>query len=75
MKKMTKIAKGILKSSKTKLRVYDKSLKSKTYERKISFKNCRKLFESIKQKEKSQYYLEMILHDKDNITKNLANYK
>ena len=33
----------------------------------IRYKNYRKLFESIKQTAKSQYYSEMILHYKDNI--------
>ena len=68
------ITKGILKSSKTKQRLYDKFLKSKTYEHEISYRNYRKLFESIKQRAKSQYYSKMILHYKDNI-KNLANYE
>ena len=35
----------------------------------LSYKNYRKLFESIKQRAKSQYYLKMILHYKDNIKK------
>ena len=61
------IIKGILKSSKTKQRRYDKFWKSKTYEHEISYKNSRKLFESIKQRAKSQYYSKMILHYKDNI--------
>ena len=39
------ITKGIIKSSKTKQRLYDKFLKSKTYERERSYKNYRKLFE------------------------------
>ena len=63
------IIKGILKSSKTKQRRYDKFWKSKTYEHEISYKNSRKLFESIKQRAKSQYYSKMILHYKDNIKK------
>ena len=50
------IRKGILKFSKTKQRLYDKFLKSKSYEHEISYKNYRKLFESIKQTAKSQYY-------------------
>ena len=61
--------KGILKSSKTKQRLYDKFLKSKTYEHEISYKNYRKLFESIKQRAKSQYYSKMILYYKDNMKK------
>ena len=60
------ITKGILKSSKTKQRLYYKCLKSKTYEHEIRYKNYRKLFESIKQRAKSQYYSKMILHYKDN---------
>ena len=63
------ITKGILKSSKTKQRLYDKFLKSTSYKHEISYKNCRILFESIKQTTKSQYYLKMILHYKDNIKK------
>ena len=54
------IAKGILKSSKTK--------------HEINHKNYPKLFESIKQRAKSTYYSKIIFHYKDNI-KNLANYK
>ena len=50
------------------------NLKSKTYEHEISYKNYGKLFESIKQRAKWQYYSEMILHYKDNI-KSLANYE
>ena len=49
--------------------MYDKFLKSKTYEHGISYKSYRKLFESIKQRAKSQYYSKMILHYKDNIKK------
>ena len=49
------ITKGILKSSKTKRRLCDRFLKSKTYEHEISYKNYRKLFESIKPRAKSQY--------------------
>ena len=64
------ITKGILKSSKTKQRLYDKFLKSKSYEHEISYK----LFDSIKQRAESQYYSKMILHYKDN-KKNLANYE
>ena len=58
------ITKRILKFSKTKQRLYDKLLKSKTYEHEISYKNYHKLFESIKQRAKSQYYSKMILHTK-----------
>ena len=50
------------------------NLKSKTYEHEISYKNYGKLFESIKQRAKWQYYSKMILHYKDN-KKNLANYE
>ena len=67
--KNRKITKGILKSSKTKQTLYDKFLKSKTYEHEMSYKNYRKLFESIKQSAKSQYYSKMLLHYKDNIKK------
>ena len=56
------ITKGVLKSSKTKQRHYDKFLQSKTYEHEISYKKYRKLFELIKQNAKSQYYSKMILH-------------
>ena len=41
----------------------------------LSYKNYLKLFESIKQSAKSQYYLKMILHYKDNIKKNMANHE
>ena len=52
------ITKAILKSSKTKQRLYDKFLTSKTYE-------------SIKQRAKSQYYSKMLHHYKDNMKKTL----
>ena len=68
------LTKGIIKSSKRKQRLYDKFLKLKTYDHQISYKNYRKLLESIKQRAKSQYYSKMILHYQDNI-KNLANYE
>ena len=51
--KTTSTKKGILKSSKTKQRLYYKCFKSKTYEREISCKNYSKLFESIKQSTKA----------------------
>ena len=54
------ITNGILKSSKTKQRLYDKFLKSKTFEHEISYKNYSKLFELIKRRAKSQYYSKMI---------------
>ena len=63
------ITKGILESSKIKQRVYDRFLKSKIYEHEISYKNYCKLFESIKQRAKSQYYSKMILYYKGNIKK------
>ena len=62
------ITKGILKSSKTKQRLYDKFLKSKSYEHQIK-KNYPKLFESIKQTTKSQYYSNLMLYYKDNVKK------
>ena len=61
------ITKGILKSSKTKQRLYDKCWKLKAYQHEISYKNSGKLFQSIKQRVNSQYYSKMILHYKDNI--------
>ena len=67
------ITKEILKSLKTKKRLYDIFLKSKSYEHEISYKKYRKLFESIKKTAKLQYYSKMTLHYKNNI-KNLANY-
>ena len=63
------IKKVILKSSKAKQRLYDEFLRSITYEHQISYKNYRKLFESIKQRAKLQYYSKMILHYKNNIKK------
>ena len=47
--------------------LYHKVLKSKIYEHAVSYKNYSKLFESIKQRVKSQYYSKMILHYKDKI--------
>ena len=63
------ITKGILKSSKTKQMLYNKFFNSKTYVYEISYKNYSKLFESIKQTAKSQYYSKMIPHYQDNIKK------
>ena len=56
------IAKLILKFLKAGQKLYDKFLKSKSHEHEISYQNYRKLFESIKQTAKLQYYSEMILH-------------
>ena len=63
------ITKGFLKSSKTKQRLIDIFLKSKSYEHAMSYKNWSKFFESIKKTAKSKYYSKMILHYKDNIKK------
>ena len=63
------MTKGIKKSSKTKQSLYDKFIKSKTYEHDTSYKNYHKLFESIKQIAKSQYYSKIMLYYKDNINK------
>ena len=56
------IAKLILKFLKAGQKLYDKFLKSKSHEHEISYQNYHKLFESIKQTAKLQYYSEMILH-------------
>ena len=53
----------------------DEFLSQKILEHEISYKNYRKLFESIKQRAKSPYYAKMILHYKSNIQKNLVNYR
>ena len=63
------ITKGILKSSKTKQMLYNKFFNSKTYVYEISYKNYSKLFESIKQTAKLQYFSKMIPHYQDNIKK------
>ena len=63
------ITKGTLGSLKAKQKLYDKFLKSKTCELDISYKNYRKLSESIKQRAKSQGYSKMLLHHKDNTKK------
>ena len=49
--------------------LYHKVLKSKIYEHAVSYKNYSKLFESIKQRVKSQYYSKIILHYKDKMKK------
>ena len=49
--------------------LYHKVLKSKIYEHAVSYKDYSKLFESIKQRVKSQYYSKMILHYKDKMKK------
>ena len=49
------VLKGILKSSKTKQRLYDKFFESKTYEHEIIYKNYHKLFQSTEESAKSQY--------------------
>ena len=67
------MTKEILKSSKTRQRLYDKFSKSRTYEDEINYKNYFKLFESIQQRAKLRYYSKMILHYKDNIQKNFIN--
>ena len=67
--KSHRMTKEILKSSKTRQRLYDKFSKSRTYEDEINYKNYFKLFESIQQRAK------LILHYKDNIQKNFINMK
>ena len=67
------MTKEILKSSKTRQRLYDKFSKWRTYEDEINYKNYFKLFESIQQRAKLRYYSKMILHYKDNIQKNFIN--
>ena len=47
------VTNGIKTSSKTKERLYDKFLKLKIYEHEKSYKNYRKLFDSIKERAKS----------------------
>ena len=42
---------------------------TKTYEHEVSYKNYRKMFESIKRRAKAQYYSMIILRYKDNIKK------
>ena len=61
------VLKGILKSSKTKQRLYDKFFESKTYEHEIIYKNYHKLFQSTEESAKSQYDSKMTLHYKANI--------
>ena len=73
--KSHRMTKEILKSSKTRQRLYDKFSKSRTYEDEINYKNYFKLFESIQQRAKLRYYSKMILHYKDNIQKNFINMK
>ena len=73
--KSHRMTKEILKSSKTRQRLYDKFSKSRTYEDDINYKNYFKLFESIQQRAKLRYYSKMILHYKDNIQKNFINMK
>ena len=71
--KSHRMTKEILKSSKTRQRLYDKFSKWRTYEDEINYKNYFKLFESIQQRAKLRYYSKMILHYKDNIQKNFIN--
>ena len=59
--------KDILKSPKTKQKLYDKFSNSKIYEHDISCKNYGQLFELIKQRANSQYYSKMTQHYKDNM--------
>ena len=60
------ITKGITKSSKRKQKLYEKYLKRRINETETAYKLYKKLFESIKQRSKQNYFSEKLLRFKYN---------
>ena len=63
------ITRGIVKSSKRKQKLYEKFLKRKTSHNENVYKNYKRLFESIKQKSKSNYFKERLDRYRNNVKK------
>ena len=63
------ITKGIIKSSKRKQKLYEKFLKRKTHLNENNYKNYKRLFETIKQKSKANYYNERLNKYQSNVKK------
>ena len=63
------IAKGILKSSKRKQKLYEKFLKRRTPRNELNYKNFKRIFESTKQKSKSNYFKERLDKYKNDVKK------
>ena len=63
------ITTGIIKSSKRKQKLYEKFLKRKTPRNEENYKNYKRLFESIKQKSKSNYFKERLHKHQNNVKK------
>ena len=63
------ITRGIIKSSKRKQRLYEKYLKRKTPQNDSIYKNYKRLFETIKQKSKVNYFNERLNKYQNNIKK------
>ena len=63
------ITKGILKSSKRKQKLYEHFLKSKTLQNENVYKSYKRLFGSIKQKSKTNYYKEQLTRYRNNVKK------
>ena len=63
------ITKGIIKSSKRKQKLYEKYLKRKTPLNNDIYKNYKRLFETIKQKSKANYYNERLNKYHNNVKK------
>ena len=63
------ITKGIKKSSKRKLKLYEKFLKNRNQKSEKLYKSYKSLFESVKRKSKRIYYSSKILEFKNNAKK------
>ena len=63
------ITRGLIKSSKRKQKLYEKFLKRKSSRNEENYKNYKRLFESIKQKSKSNYFKERLYKYQNNVKK------
>ena len=63
------ITKGLLKSSKTKQRLYQNFLKKMTYQNEKNYKKYKNMFENLKKKRKEKYYSDLISKYKGNAKK------
>ena len=63
------ITKGIVKSSKRKQKLYEKFLKRKTPQNEETYKNYKRLFETIKHKSKTNYFNDQLIKYQNNVKK------
>ena len=69
------ITRGILKSSKRKQKLYEKLLKNRNSVNKENYKTFARLFESIKQKSKQNYYHNLLINYENDMKKTWVTIK